>query len=203
MNTQALRTKLTLGKGTAAAVALCVAALAVSPILAAAHEGGATGRGAGHSSHVSAHSGGVHGAVWHGGVFHGAPAAWHGGGYGGGWHGGGYGGGWHGGGGGHWVHGWHGGTYGWWWFGGGVWWPYYAWGYPYYPYGAYPGPNYYPPDPPSPSYGNLPPQQPQVWYYCDASGGYYPNVPSCPGGWRPVPATPAAPNGPPPGEAPH
>lgn len=34
--------------------------------------------------------------------------------------------------------------------------------------------------------------QPQipVWYYCDASGAYYPHVQSCPSGWREVPATP-------------
>jgi Family of unknown function (DUF6515) len=29
-----------------------------------------------------------------------------------------------------------------------------------------------------------------TWYYCDASKAYYPYVQSCPGGWRPVAATP-------------
>jgi TatA/E family protein of Tat protein translocase len=37
-----------------------------------------------------------------------------------------------------------------------------------------------PPAPPLPTY----------WYYCDNPLGYYPYVPQCPGGWRPVPATP-------------
>jgi len=31
----------------------------------------------------------------------------------------------------------------------------------------------------------------QYWYYCDAAKGYYPYVPSCPAGWRMVPASPA------------
>lgn len=30
------------------------------------------------------------------------------------------------------------------------------------------------------------PAQPQPWYYCDASGTYYPYVKECPGGWRAV-----------------
>lgn len=34
-------------------------------------------------------------------------------------------------------------------------------------------------------------QTPQAfWYYCDNPQGYYPNVNSCPSGWRPVPAQP-------------
>jgi hypothetical protein len=28
------------------------------------------------------------------------------------------------------------------------------------------------------------------WYFCPASGAYYPYVQTCPGGWRTVPATP-------------
>jgi hypothetical protein len=45
---------------------------------------------------------------------------------------------------------------------------------------AYPA--YYPPtytyEPPAPSY----------WYYCPSYGAYYPNAPSCPEPWVPVPA---------------
>lgn len=31
------------------------------------------------------------------------------------------------------------------------------------------------------------PAQP-YWYYCQSAGGYYPDVPSCPEPWVPVPA---------------
>ncbi len=31
---------------------------------------------------------------------------------------------------------------------------------------------------------------PPTWYYCDNPQGYYPSVPQCPGGWRPVAPTP-------------
>lgn len=73
-------------------------------------------------------------------------------------------------------------------------WPWY--GYPYHPYYAY-YPNYataYP-------YGYEPtiiggysvPAPTQVWYYCDAAANYYPYVTTCPGRWREVAATPAAP----------
>ena len=53
----------------------------------------------------------------------------------------------------------------------GVWpaWPWYWWGW------GYPGPIYAPP--PAPAY----------WYYCPAYRDYYPNVPSCPEPWVPVP----------------
>jgi hypothetical protein len=47
-------------------------------------------------------------------------------------------------------------------------WPWYGWGYP--------GPVYTAPPPPS------------YWYYCPAYGAYYPDVPSCPEPWIPVPA---------------
>jgi hypothetical protein len=30
----------------------------------------------------------------------------------------------------------------------------------------------------------------QTWYYCESAKNYYPYVPSCPEGWRPVPAQP-------------
>ncbi|HEX8989658.1 MAG TPA: hypothetical protein VF816_17000, partial [Rhodocyclaceae bacterium] len=29
----------------------------------------------------------------------------------------------------------------------------------------------------------------RFWYYCDATGTYYPYVKDCPGGWRAVPPT--------------
>ncbi len=32
----------------------------------------------------------------------------------------------------------------------------------------------------------------QYWYFCPAANAYYPYVPSCPTGWRAVPATPPA-----------
>jgi hypothetical protein len=82
--------------------------------------------------------------------------------------------------GGHWIHGPHHGHLGWWWVAGGLWY----W---------YPGPVYpYPYEPSvalvSPAL-NLPPPT-QNWYYCEASGTYYPYVTACPGGWQEVPPTP-------------
>ena len=78
--------------------------------------------------------------------------------------------------------------------------PYYA-----YPAYAYPAPVYaYPPvvvEPsPPPVYieqGASPsaPAQTQAqgdWYYCAASGAYYPYVAECPAGWQRVPAQPNA-----------
>jgi len=148
--------------------------------------GGGSGHVQGHVAHAGGHFAGAHVGAWHGGGLHGA------------WRGGG----------GRWVHGWHGGVYGWWWFNAGLWWPYYGWGYPYYPYYDYPYPYYPypPPGDPAATYGGTPPPE-QTWYYCDAARGYYPQVPSCPGGWRPVPAAPSgpaagAPQGPPPGPPP-
>jgi len=80
---------------------------------------------------------------------------------------------------------------------GGLWYPYsyaypysypYAYGYPVYPYSY---PYSYSWQPPvalaTPQVG--PPAQ--YWYYCEASGTYYPYVATCPGGWREVPATPS------------
>jgi hypothetical protein len=90
---------------------------------------------------------------------------------------------------GHWEHRYHDGRYGWWWFAGGLW---YSYPTPVYPY----------PDPYVPPVVAAPPAvaaplagadalpAPQSWYYCDATGGYYPYVPVCPNGWRAVPATP-------------
>lgn len=50
----------------------------------------------------------------------------------------------------------------------------------YWPGYYYPPPVYYAPPPPPVSY----------WYYCAPLGAYYPYVPSCPGPWQPVPASP-------------
>lgn len=68
------------------------------------------------------------------------------------------------------------------------WW----WGapYPYYPYYGY--------APPvevlePPEYVQAPTAvapSPGYWYYCESAQGYYPNVPSCPESWIPVPARP-------------
>src|SRR6266851_4901458 len=49
---------------------------------------------------------------------------------------------------------------------------------PAYPYDWYPAPSYVYPPPPPPTY----------WYFCPSSGAHYPNVPSCPEPWVPVPA---------------
>ncbi len=87
---------------------------------------------------------------------------------------------------GHWTHGYHDGRLGWWWVVAGLWY--------FYPQRVYPYP-----DPYTPPVVIVPPAQPapsaappaQYWYYCDAAKAYYPYVPSCPGGWRMVPATPS------------
>jgi hypothetical protein len=42
---------------------------------------------------------------------------------------------------------------------------------------------------PPPALAATPPP-PQYWYYCDSARGYYPYVPDCPSGWRPVSAKP-------------
>jgi hypothetical protein len=39
---------------------------------------------------------------------------------------------------------------------------------------------------PAPAYGYAPPP-PTYWYFCPSYGAYYPNVPSCPEPWVPVP----------------
>lgn len=103
--------------------------------------------------------------------------------------------------GGHWRHGYHGGRLGWWWIAGGVWY--------FYPQPVYPYPDPYTPpvmvinqQPPvvvapqtvAPATAPAPvqPQQSiQTYYYCDSAKGYYPYVPSCPEGWRTVPAQPS------------
>jgi hypothetical protein len=86
-----------------------------------------------------------------------------------------------------WHHSFHDGRWGWWWVVGGLWY--------FYPRAVYPYPDPYTPPvvvvqqiPPAAS--NAPPPPAQYWYYCEAAKGYYPYVPSCPGGWKTVPATP-------------
>lgn len=93
--------------------------------------------------------------------------------------------------GGYWHHGRHGGDLGWWWVVAGIWY--------FYPEPIYPYPDPYRPPvvvytPPveAPPVVTAPPV-PQVWYYCEAAGAYYPYVPSCPTGWKAVPAVPPQP----------
>jgi hypothetical protein len=75
----------------------------------------------------------------------------------------------------------HDGRLGWWWIVGSSWY--------FYPTPVYPYPN--PWEPPPITLTAPPPTA--YWYYCDASRGYFPYVPECASGWRPVPATPAEP----------
>lgn len=88
--------------------------------------------------------------------------------------------------GGRWTRSRHDGRLGWWWVVGSSWY--------FYPTPVYPYPNPWEPPPVvmvTPPVDVAPPAPPtQYWYYCDASRGYYPYVPTCPGGWQQVPATP-------------
>jgi len=119
---------------------------------------------------VTAQAGNVGWAVSVGGGWR--PAA-----YGSGW-GGGYGGGW-----GSWRGGYYGPGYG------------YPYGYPY--ASAFYSPPVVYASPPIITYA-APPQplvlasqpQPPVWYYCEASGQYFPYVQSCTSGWQTQPAMP-------------
>ena len=98
---------------------------------------------------------------------------------------------WHGG---HWYHGPYGGRLGWYWIVGDA---YYYYRAPIYPY-----PDPYTPSTviiesqPAPQANPAPAATPSeapaasVWYYCEASKGYYPYVKDCPAGWKKVPATP-------------
>ena len=93
-----------------------------------------------------------------------------GGGYGGGWRPAAYGPGWGGG----WGPGWRGGYYG----------PGYG-----YPYAGYYAPPVVYAAPQQPMVLASQPQPP-VWYYCEASGQYFPYVQSCATGWQTQPAVP-------------
>ncbi len=102
--------------------------------------------------------------------------------------------------GGHWIHRRHEGQLGWWWIAGGLWYFYPA------RIAEIPDPytppvvvvNQQPPVVVAPQAPVVvapqtpaPAQQPaQTWYYCNSAKGYYPYVPSCPEGWRPVAAQP-------------
>jgi hypothetical protein len=70
-------------------------------------------------------------------------------------------------------------------FGPGWWGPGWRGPYPYYPY--YPVPPVIQ-QPPTEIYVQPAPQaeEPQYWYYCQESQGYYPNVERCPKGWLKV-----------------
>ncbi|QWE15871.1 hypothetical protein [Polynucleobacter sp. AP-Nino-20-G2] len=106
-----------------------------------------------------------------------------GGGYGGGWRPAAYGPGWGGG----WGPGWRGGYYG----------P--AYGYPY-ATGYYAAPVVYAAPPvvtyaaPSQPMVLAAQPQPPVWYFCEASGQYFPYVQSCASGWLTQPAVPPSGN---------
>jgi len=89
--------------------------------------------------------------------------------------------------GGRWAHEAHDGRLGWWWVAGGAWYFYPA---PVYPY---PDP-YEPPVTVAAAPSVVPPAPlPKTWYYCEAAQGYYPYVPTCPGGWKAMPASPVPP----------
>jgi hypothetical protein len=96
--------------------------------------------------------------------------------------------------GGGWHHQWYNGRYGWWWAVGGIW---YFYASPIYPYPDYVADTFYdpdmaaPPQPAAPTAG----YQPGSWYFCSASGTYYPYVQTCAVPWTPVSPTP--PQGPP------
>ena len=88
---------------------------------------------------------------------------------------------------GHWERSGHDGHLGWWWVLGSAWLLYNV---------AHPAaPSY---TPPAVIVQSPPPTQvaptPGYWYFCGASGMYYPYVQTCASGWQPVPATPPAPS---------
>jgi len=93
--------------------------------------------------------------------------------------------------GGGWHHEWHNGRFGWWWGVGGAW---YFYPEPIYPYPTYVADIYYDPGmvapPPAAPVAPVAGYQPGYWYYCPASGAYYPYVQTCPVPWTPVAPTP-------------
>ena len=114
-----------------------------------------------------------------------AQAGWNvavGAGYGGGWRPAAYGPGW----GGHYGPGWRGN----WAYGGGYYGGPYGYGYPgyYSPPVVYAPPVAYGPPPPPLVLAAQP--QPAVWYFCQASGQYFPYVQECSSGWQAQPAIP-------------
>jgi len=81
---------------------------------------------------------------------------------------------------------------GWWWFTGGQW---YFYDRPLYPYPLMVSEvTYLEPLAPQVPVMAAPPAPvslpAQTWYYCESARSYYPYVPSCPEGWKPVPAQP-------------
>ena len=96
--------------------------------------------------------------------------------------------------GGRWGREWHDGRYGWWWNTGGAW---YFYDEPVYPYPLVVSPTIVgvpvaeaePEPPPQAAPVALPPPNRSL-YYCSNPAGYYPAVPSCPGGFRPAAGTP-------------
>ena len=105
---------------------------------------------------------------------------------------------WRGGG---WRHEWYQGRLGWWWTVGGMW---YFFDAPIYPYPEVvpevvfeaqvdvEQPVEQPAEEPQPPL-RIKPQPQQYRYWCDNPRGYYPEVPSCPSGWRQVPVSPPPP----------
>lgn len=170
-------------------------AFALSLALALTGAGGMTAWADDHHDHDH-HGGPSHGGPGHGGPGHGGPG-WHGGFHGHDWAhftpgeralwiGGG------------WRHQWLNGRFGWWWGVGGLW---YFYPEPIYPYPTYVADVVYDPGmvapPGAPPVAPVAGPQPGYWYYCQASGAYYPYVQSCPVPWTPVAPTP---QGGPPGQ---
>lgn len=92
-----------------------------------------------------------------------------------------------------WRHSRHDGRLGWWWVVGGLWY--------FYPQPIYPYPDpymppvvitQYEPVQSTPDIVVAPAVASQSWYYCESADGYYPYTPTCPEGWKTVPATPPA-----------
>lgn len=86
--------------------------------------------------------------------------------------------------GGRWHHEFHDGRLGWWWDVGGLWY--------FYPEPIYPYPGYVADFSWEPPVAEVPAYAPGYWYFCSASGAYYPYVQTCAVPWTPVaPAPPA------------
>ena len=81
-----------------------------------------------------------------------------------------------------WHHEWHHGRFGWWWGVGGAFY--------FYPEAIYPYPVDVSDDVWTPPLAPVPANAPGYWYFCSASGAYYPYVPNCAVPWTLVPPTP-------------